>query len=142
MKREPTKSSGVLPLSDRVRRGELFTVDCPSRDVLKNVCSLWGVLCLIALQDGILRYGEIRRKATGISEKMLAQTLKRLEGDGFVKRTSYPVVPPIVEYELTSLGLEMAAQISGLTDWIELNLWRVMEARGLESNERVDQARG
>ncbi|MBA0168903.1 helix-turn-helix domain-containing protein [Pectobacterium sp. CFBP8739] len=116
-------------LTDKVRQGELFTVDCPSREVLKHVSSLWGVLCLISLREGTLRFGELRRKATGVSEKMLAQTLKRLEEDGFVLRFSHPVVPPYVEYSLTPLGREVSDQIATLADWIELNVWRVMDSR-------------
>lgn len=116
-------------LTDKVRLGELFTVDCPSRDVLKHVSSLWGVLCLISLRDGTLRFSELRRKASGVSEKMLAQTLKRLEEDGFVLRFSHQVVPPYVEYSLTPLGREASDQISALADWIELNVWRVMNSR-------------
>jgi DNA-binding HxlR family transcriptional regulator len=116
-------------LSGRIRRGELFERSCPSRDVFKHVTSLWGVLCLIALREGTLRFSELRRKAAGVSEKMLAQTLKRLEGDGFIRRTSYPVVPPYVEYDLTALGREVAEQVTALGDWVEINLWRVMKAR-------------
>jgi DNA-binding HxlR family transcriptional regulator len=117
------------PLTEKIRNGEVFTVDCPSRDVLKRVASLWGVLCLIALRDGTLRFGELRRKATGVSEKMLAQTLKRLEEDGFVLRQSRPVVPPYVEYSLTPLGREISDHVATLADWIEVNLWKVMATR-------------
>ncbi|KHT26898.1 winged helix-turn-helix transcriptional regulator [Pectobacterium carotovorum] len=116
-------------LTEKVRMGELFTVDCPSRGVLKHVSSLWGVLCLISLREGTLRFGELRRKASGVSEKMLAQTLKRLEEDGFVLRFSHPVVPPYVEYSLTPLGREVSEQVATLADWIELNISRVMDAR-------------
>ncbi|MCQ8232714.1 winged helix-turn-helix transcriptional regulator [Pectobacterium carotovorum] len=116
-------------LTEKVRMGELFTVDCPSRGVLKHVSSLWGVLCLISLREGTLRFGELRRKASGVSEKMLAQTLKRLEEDGFVLRFSHPVVPPYVEYTLTPLGREVSEQVATLADWIELNISRVMDSR-------------
>ncbi|MEI7285129.1 helix-turn-helix domain-containing protein [Pectobacterium carotovorum] len=116
-------------LTEKVRMGELFTVDCPSRGVLKHVSSLWGVLCLISLREGTLRFGELRRKASGVSEKMLAQTLKRLEEDGFVLRFSHPVVPPYVEYSLTPLGREVSEQVATLADWIELNISRVMDSR-------------
>jgi len=116
-------------LSEKVRLGELFTVDCPSRDVLKHVSSLWGVLCLISLRDGTLRFSELRRKASGVSEKMLAQTLKSLEEDGFVLRVARPVIPPYVEYSLTPLGVEVAIHVASLADWIELNIGRVMASR-------------
>lgn len=113
-------------LTEKVRLGELFTVDCPSRDILKHVSSLWGVLCLISLRDGTLRFSELRRKATGISEKMLTQTLKNLEDDGFIIRISHPVSPPHVEYSLTPLGQEISIHLSTLVDWIELNTGRIM----------------
>src|SRR5574343_45286 len=88
-------------LSEQIRRGELQTVDCPSREVLKHMTSLWGVLILLALRDGTLRFSELRRRTPKVSEKMLAQTLQNLELDGFINRVSYPVVPPHVEYSLT-----------------------------------------
>ncbi len=116
-------------LTDKVRRGELFSVECPSRDALKHVSSLWGVLCLISLQEGTLRYSALRRKAVGISEKMLAQTLKRLEEDGFVARHAHPVIPPYVDYTLTPLGEEVARHVATLADCIELNMPQIMASR-------------
>lgn len=114
-------------LTARVRRGDLMTGpgNCPSREVFTHITSLWGVLCLIALQDGTLRFSELRRKANGVSEKMLAQTLQRLEGDGFVRRTAHPVIPPHVDYDLTPLGEEAAAHVAALADWLEVNWHRV-----------------
>jgi len=117
-------------LTARVRRGDLFAGEgnCRSRDVFAHVTSLWGVLCLIALRDGTQRYSELRRKTNGVSEKMLTQTLKQLEADGFVRRTAYPVMPPRVEYDLTELGHEVAAHVAALADWFELNLPRIERA--------------
>lgn len=120
-------------LSEQMRRGELFAVDCPSRDVLQHVTSRWGVLVLVALLAGTHRFSDLRRKIGGVSEKMLAQTLQWLESDGFVLRKSYPVVPPHVEYSLTPLGLEVARRVEALADWIEGNLPSIMEARRLRS---------
>lgn len=119
-----------LPLSERLRRGELTSPDCPSRGVLKHLTSLWGLLVLLALRDGTLRFSDLRRRATGVSERMLALTLQTLEADGFVDRRAYPVVPPRVEYSLTPLGQEASLQVATLSDWIESNLHQVMEARG------------
>ncbi|MRD71892.1 transcriptional regulator [Rhodocyclus tenuis] len=115
-----------LTLSEHMRRGNLFAAQCPSRDVLKHVTSRWGVLVLVALLDGTHRFSDLRRKVGGVSEKMLAQTLQWLEGDGFVQRTSYPVVPPRVEYTLTPSGEEVGRRVQGLADWIELNLPHVL----------------
>jgi len=86
---------------------------------------------LIALSEETLRFSELRRKVGGISEKMLAQTLQSFEEDGFVDRRSFPVVPPHVEYRLTPLGIEVKDQISGLANWLESNLHRVMKQRSL-----------
>ena len=106
-------------LADRMARGDVFEPRCPSRDILKHVTSTWGVLALIALKSGTLRFSALRRKMGGVSERMLAQTLQQLEGDGLLIRRSYPVVPPHVEYSLTDLGQEAAAHVEALADWIE-----------------------
>ena len=121
--------SGEVSLSERLRRGELFDVGCPSREVLKHLTSRWGVLVLLALLDGTLRFAEVRRKIGGVSEKMLSQTLQQLEADGFVDRRAYPVVPPHVDYTLTDLGREAATRVRALADWIEVNMSRISEAQ-------------
>lgn len=109
-------------LADRIARGDVFEPRCPSRTILKHMTSTWGVLSLIALQAGTLRFSELRRKVSGVSERMLAQTLQQLEGDGLVFRKSYPVVPPRVEYSLTALGQEAASKVAELADWVEFRL--------------------
>ncbi|WP_035382718.1 helix-turn-helix domain-containing protein [Ferriphaselus sp. R-1] len=116
-------------LSVKMRRGEVFAVQCPSREILKHVTSRWGVLVLVALREGTHRFSELRRKVGEVSEKMLAQTLQQLEQDGFINRVSHPVVPPHVEYSLTPLGEGVGQQVEALTDWIEINLPQIMQAR-------------
>jgi len=113
-------------LSAKLRRGDLLTAACPSREVLKHVTSRWGVLVLIALETGTHRFSELRRRIGGVSERMLAQTLQSLENDGIVRRVAYEVVPPHVEYSLTPLGREAARKVRGLADWIEINLPRIV----------------
>jgi DNA-binding HxlR family transcriptional regulator len=122
----------LTPLSERLMRGDLMAPDCPSRAVLQHVTSRWGVLVLIALETGTRRFSELRRGIGGVSERMLAQTLQQLEGDGFVRRVAYQVVPPHVEYNLTPLGLEVAEKVRGLADWIELNLDRILGGQHVE----------
>lgn len=124
---DPSRATAtVTTLARQLRRGELFSAECPSRIVLQHVTSRWGVLVLVALLTGTHRFSDLRRKIGGVSEKMLAQTLQWLELDGFVLRTSYPVVPPHVEYSLTPMGIEVARQVEGLVEWIEANLPRIM----------------
>ncbi len=124
-----TKNNDSGKWSQRLEKGDLFAKPCPSRDVLKHVSSQWGTLILIALRNGTHRFSELRRKMGGVSEKMLAQSLKALVQDGFVLRVSYPVMPPFVEYSLTPMGEEVAEHVVALADWIELNLPRVLEVR-------------
>lgn len=91
---------------------------CPSRVVLDHVTSKWGVLVLVALSDRTLRWGELRRLVEGISEKMLASTLRTLEADGLVLREATPSIPPRVDYSLTPLGHDLAAHLLPLMAWV------------------------
>lgn len=77
---------------------------CAYSKVLEIISNKWTALVIYALEGGILRYGELRRRIEGVSQKMLTQTLRQLERDGLVKRHITPSVPPIVEYSLTPLG--------------------------------------
>lgn len=95
-----------------------FPAACPSRVVLSHVTSRWGVLVLLALEPGSMRGGELRRTIEGISEKMLASTLRTLEQDGIVHRAAQASIPPRVDYSLTETGTELAARLLPLMDWI------------------------
>jgi DNA-binding HxlR family transcriptional regulator len=135
----PTAAQDTATLLQTMRRGELLVAACPSREVLKHVTSRWGVLVLLVLETRMHRFSELRRAIGGVSERMLAQTLQWLEGDGLVDRIAYEVVPPHVEYSLTELGREAAQRVRGLADWIETNLTRILQAQaerqaGLPSN--------
>ncbi|RYG43144.1 transcriptional regulator, partial [bacterium] len=79
--------------------------DCKGlADVLASVGDKWTIMVVGALSKGPLRYNEIQRRVSGVSQRMLTLTLKRLEADGLVTRTLFPSVPPRVDYELTDLG--------------------------------------
>jgi len=121
------EKTGVLAAA--FRRGEVLSSECPSREILKHVTSQWGVLVLVVLIDGTHRFSQIRKKIGGISEKMLTQTLQQLEKDGFVRRVSYPVVPPHTEYSLTQLGEGVSRQVETLTNWIEENIGLILNAQ-------------
>lgn len=109
--------------------GELYVPDCPGRDVLDHVVSKWGMLLLLALAERTYRYAELRRRVGGISERMLALTLRTLEEDGFVARRDYGEVPPRVEYSLTPLGMGLAEHLGALGRWIATNTPKVLVAR-------------
>ncbi|OTG55583.1 MULTISPECIES: winged helix-turn-helix transcriptional regulator [unclassified Acinetobacter] len=112
--------------------GQVLSTECPSRDILEHLTSKWSVLVLRCLSDGVHRFSELRQRIEGVSEKMLSQTLKTLEQDGFILRTVYPVVPPKVEYQLTILGSQAAEKTMYLIGWIEKSLPEI-----LENKERV-----
>ncbi|MBZ4023393.1 transcriptional regulator [Rhodobacter sp. TJ_12] len=105
-----------------ISRGDVFASACPSRQILQHVTSRWGGLVLIALREETLRFAQLRRRIDGISERMLAQTLQVLEGDGLILRTDHGEVPPRVDYTLTPAGREISARVFALSDWIEENL--------------------
>jgi DNA-binding HxlR family transcriptional regulator len=110
-------------------RGDAFDRRCPSRNILGHVTGRWGGLVIAALLDGTLRYSALRARVDGISEKMLAQTLRELQLDGLVTRKSHPVVPPRTEYQLTPSGREVARLVSALVVWIEDHVHEVLAAR-------------
>lgn len=101
--------------------GGVFPAACSSRVLLDHVMSKWGVLVLVSLTEGPQRWSELRRRAQGISEKMLAQTLKTLEADGLVHREQQPVMPPRVDYSLTPLGEDLAEVMVPLLRWVGRN---------------------
>lgn len=119
----------VLISRRRRRKGNLYDANCPSRSVLDHVTSRWGSLVLLVLLEGTQRFSELARDIGGVSEKMLAQTLKALEADGLVLRTVYPTIPPKVEYSLTPMGGEVAIHIKALTDWVEDHVADVLKVR-------------
>lgn len=114
------------------KRGDLLNPRCPTRDVIDSITGLWGTLILKALHENeVLRNADLKRHVPGISEKMLAQTLKRLERIGFVERRSYPVIPPKVEYRLTEIGQQSSERIIEFCDFVEDNM-RVIARQMLE----------
>jgi len=117
------------PLITLPARGDLYNPNCPTRQVLDHVMSRWSGLILGALRGGTRRFAELRREVNGISEKMLAQTLRDLERDGLVTRKSLPVVPPHVEYSLTPSGCECSDRVWALAEWIEDHLHDLVTAQ-------------
>src|SRR6478672_254312 len=124
MKVSTQPSTPVFPFADGI-----FPAGCPSRVVLDHVTSKWGVLVLVSLSDGPQRWSELRRRAEGISEKMLAQTLRTLEADGFVHRDAQPVIPPRVDYSLTDRGTELVALLLPLFGWVVANADEIVGER-------------
>jgi DNA-binding HxlR family transcriptional regulator len=91
--------------------------NCGIAYTLKILGGRWKPAILCALRDGSIRYGDIKRKIDGISERMLVAQLKELEKDGIISRTAYPEIPPRVEYTLTPLGETMKPILQVMSDW-------------------------
>lgn len=92
----------------------VFDPGCPSRRAFDAIFSRWGILTLARLSREPVRFGELCRAVGGISERMLAQTLKVLEDEGLVERQEYDVKPPRVEYRLSEAGLRLSKSIGGV----------------------------
>jgi DNA-binding HxlR family transcriptional regulator len=99
---------------ESARPFDVFSDNCPSREVLEHVTSRWGALTLAALGPEPVRFGELRRCVDGVSDKMLSQTLKALEADGLVDRHVQSTLPPHVEYRLTPTGTQVAEAVRAL----------------------------
>jgi DNA-binding HxlR family transcriptional regulator len=90
------------------------------REMLEHVADKWplAVLQVLAEAQAPLRFSRVLERVEGISQKVLTQTLRMLERNGFLTRTLYPQVPPRVEYAITPLGDDLLRQISPLWHWI------------------------
>ncbi len=93
--------------------------NCPVRDVIDKIAGKWSTLMLLALGDRPLRFGQLRRTLPDISQRMLTQTLRDLQRDGYISRTVYPTQPPAVEYALTDLGRSFLTPLLNLVQWAE-----------------------
>jgi len=96
--------------------------------MLALLAEKWSLLVLAQLAGGPMRTAEIRRRVDGVSEKMLIQTLRKLEGFGLVSRRSFPEVPPRVEYRLTPLGRSLARLAGLFGRWVERNFASLQKA--------------
>ncbi|AXE87904.1 helix-turn-helix domain-containing protein [Streptomyces sp. Go-475] len=103
--------------------------DCQVRQILDRIADKWSLLVIALLANRRLRFTELRREIDGVSQRMLTVTLRSLERDGLVKRTVHPVVPPRVDYELTSLGRTLHTTIQSLVTWTEEHQDEIAAAR-------------
>jgi len=92
-------------------------VSCPVEITLDVIGGRWKVLILRELFKGVKRFSELQRALRGITQKMLTQQLRELEADGIIHRQVYPVIPPKVEYSLTSLGESLQPIIDEMHQW-------------------------
>jgi DNA-binding HxlR family transcriptional regulator len=111
---------------------ELCTSDASrryTREVLRRVGDTWSLATIARLTDGPRRFTELMNDLSGISHRMLTQTLRSLQRDGLITRTAYAEVPPRVEYALTPLGRSLLEPLTELTRWAESTHHEVAEHR-------------
>ena len=107
----------------------VFSSQCPSRRVMAVLAEKWTLLVVTQLASGPMRTAQIRRGVDGVSEKMLIQTLRKLEAFGLVSRKSFAEVPPRVEYRLTPLGETILEPLRALADWANRSHEAIKNAR-------------
>jgi DNA-binding HxlR family transcriptional regulator len=115
---------------DNQIRPNVLDPACGSRQALNLIADKWTMLVVYVLAaHEVVRYGELHRQIGGVSQKMLTQTLRKMERDGIVNRKVFPVVPPKVEYSLTPLGNTLIKPLTALCRWAETNMARVEVSR-------------
>lgn len=117
---------------------DAYLRNCNSRAVLDFLSSKWVCLTVGALRPGTKRFGELRRRLDGITQKMLTRTLRDLERNGLVHRAVYPSVPPRVEYSLTELGQNLAGLMDAIRAWSETHMTDIQAAQA-SYDERAAQ---
>ncbi|MTD17162.1 hypothetical protein GIS00_24825 [Nakamurella sp. YIM 132087] len=134
----------------RARRGDLFSPTCPTRHLLDRIGDKWTSMAvkLLAAErataertgagTGEIRFAELRRRMPGISKKMLAATLQRMESDRLVIRREEPTVPPRVHYSLTDLGLSLEVPLAALRDWAEEHIAEIDDSAGVLDDGPAD----
>lgn len=102
---------------------------CPVRSILDRVGDKWGTQIISHLAGGTTRFNDLKRQIEGISQRMLTETLRKLERDGLLVRTVYPTIPPKVEYSLTPLGKTLVPIIRELVVWAKTNSAEIKASR-------------
>lgn len=113
---------------------ELFTLNCPTQQILDVIADKWSVIVLYCLAYRPRRYKEIQRRIEGISQKVLTQTLRKLERYGLVERQVLSEMPPSVEYSLSSLGETLIEPLLAIASWSREHFSEV-----IQSCDRYDQ---
>ena len=106
---------------------------CPVRNVIARFGNKWALLTVLIIgEQGVIRFNELSRLIPDVSSRVLSSTLRTLEADGFIDRKVYAVVPPKVEYSLTTLGKSLLPLIQQLTEWAQTNMKTVAHRKADE----------
>ncbi len=115
----------------------VYRADCPSRAILDQVADKWSMLVLQVLRQP-RRFNAIKRRLDGITQRVLTQTLRKLERNGMVARRILGGSPPGVEYSLTPLGVSLQAPFSALYDWTVAHMDQIQDAQRGYDDRSVD----
>ncbi|WP_404482593.1 winged helix-turn-helix transcriptional regulator [Novosphingobium sp. BL-52-GroH] len=107
-------------------------------DILSRVGDKWSMLVVMTLLEGPLRFNELKRAIRGVSQQMLARTLRSLERDGLLTRTVHPSVPVRVEYHLSDLGHSLSGPVQALGAWAMANRPEIEERRTVYDSAHDD----
>lgn len=110
-------------------RYNVYASECPARMVLDRLADKWALLVIGRLRSGTVRFNQLRRDIEGVSQKVLSQTLKKLERDGLIRRQVIESAPITVEYSLTPLGKTLANLIESLSEWAQSHSEAVLQAQ-------------
>ncbi|BDI34457.1 transcriptional regulator [Capsulimonas corticalis] len=114
---------------------------CPIREILDRIGDKWSVLVISNLADETLRFNALKQRITGISQRMLTETVRKLERNGILTRTVYPTIPPRVEYSLTPLGQTVVGPIQTLIQWADGHSREILAARAAYDIEQEQPVR-
>lgn len=128
-KNAPDAQQVTCAIPPTARLPDVFVADCPTRQMLDRIGDKWTVLVVQVLGEAPLRFNGLKRRIGGVSQKMLAQTLRHLERDGLVLRRVFATTPVTVEYSLTPLGLTLVGALAPLVTWAEGRMDEVEAAR-------------
>lgn len=112
-----------------MKNADVFMRDCPTRMVLDRIADKWALLVMRRIAEKPARFNVLRREIEGVSQKVLSQTLKRLERDGLISRRAFATVPVTVEYSITPLGKTLTGVASAISMWAEKNIDAVLAAQ-------------
>lgn len=113
-------------------------LECPTMATISMISDKWKVVIICRLKCGTMRFSQLRKSLTGITQKVLTNQLRELEGDGIVFRRVYAEVPPRVEYSLTPLGKTLIPILDNLEAWAKEHSNEILKNREkLEEKNRA-----
>lgn len=128
---EHHQETGALPSRSSADHAQIAALPaaCALRLLLDQLGDKWSICVLLSLADGPVRFNALKRMIEGVTQKMLGQTLRRLECNGLIERRAYPTMPMRVEYEATGLGRTLTPVIRDLQAWANENATKLASAR-------------